>query len=1011
MNIFGEVHINVQFQNISKILCLLIIKDDGPSLLGRDWIFALDAPFFISLRQLSKKVSNTIHSVSEFISSAEINKFLDQFPDLFSPGIGTLKDVKISINVDTSVQPKFCKARPVPYSLKSKVDEALDSLIKDNIITPVRYSKWAAPIVPVLKPNGKIRICGDYKLTANKAILCDSYPLPKPKELLSRLAGGKFFAKLDLSNAYNQLELEDDSKKYTTINTHKGLFEYNRLCFGITCASSIFQRQVEILLHNIDGVLSFSDDILVSGSNKKKFMETLSRVLSILQSNGLKLNREKCIWSMDEITYLGFKVNSQGIAPTSDKVSAIINAPVPKNISELQSFLGLLNFYRNFLPNASTVLEPLNSLLRKGVPWNWNSEQNSAFQKAKELLLQSDFLVHFDPKLPIVVSADSSSYGIGAVLAHIINGKERPVCFASRTLNQAERNYSQIEREALALVYALKQFHFYIFGYEFTLKTDHKPLLGIFSPDKLIPSMASGRIIRWCLTLQAYRFKLIHTSGKLLGHVDALSRLPLPNPCDSVPIPAEWVNVVQFMDSTPTSSRHIASWTKTDPILSRVHQFCNSGWPISNVSSELLPYYRRKNELSLQGDCVLWGTRVVIPQKGRSKLLNDLHSEHVGSTRMKQLARSYFWWPNLDADIEDVTNSCSHCLEHRNNPPVTELHPWMWPDIPWHRVHIDYAGPLHDHYFLIIVDATSKWAEIYKTKRITSEVTINFLRSCFSRFGIPAVLISDNGTSFTSAEFTSYVSSLGIKHITSTVNTPSSNGAAERMVRTFKESLRHFKGEGNLQKALDQFLFKYRITPHSTTGVSPAEIMFGRKIRTIFDLLHPSESLKDRVLSKQFSMKKNFNKRRPRTISFRPNDNVRVRMYGKGPKWQKAFIVKRTGAVTYRCKLLDGVIVHRHTNQIWMDKSSTPKSLDNSDACSDQLPFFDIPDVNIQDDAISIPSSSLSSRNDSSSLESNNIPDDQTDIDTESVSSVGSYRLPSHTRSGRVVRPPDRLDM
>ena len=376
--------------------------------------------------------------------------------------------------------------------------------------------------------------------------------------------------------------IKEESKHITTINTHRGLFQYNRLCFGINSASDIFQRHTETLMKGLDRVLVFSDDILLSGVTKADFLRTLHKVLTRIQDAGLRLNKEKCNWCMTEITYLGYRINAEDISPTTDKVKAIVEAHIPTNITELKAYLGLINFYRTFIPNASTVLEPLNSLLRKDVQWHWNQSQQHAFKHSKDLILKSGCLVHFNPNLPIIVSADSSSYGIGCVLAHMIDGVERPVSFASRTLTPAERNYSQLEREALALIYALKQFHFYLYGFEFILKTDHKPLLGIFLSDKSIPLMASGRIIRWCLMMQAYKFRLIHTSGKLLGNADALSRLPLPNTYENVPVPSEWINLVDFLDSTPVTAKDIATWTKSDPLLSKPSSSFLSCWMVSS---------------------------------------------------------------------------------------------------------------------------------------------------------------------------------------------------------------------------------------------------------------------------------------------------------------------------------------------------------------------------------------------------------------------------------------------
>lgn len=912
----GEAQVMARYKGISKLVNLVVTNENGPTLLGRNWI-----------RDLKIDVSNNFVCNSTVKSDlhSRIKSEISVYSELFSEGLGTFRPHSVTIDLDSSVAPRFMKARPVPFALKSKVDEELDRLLLEKVITPIPYSDWACPIVPVVKPNGKIRICGDYKLTANKAIRLDCYPLPKPQELFSTLSGGKYFAKLDMSHAYNQLELDDASKACTTVNTHRGLFRYNRLCFGVSTAPGIFQRTMETLLKGIPRTLAFFDDILISGTSDDDFLSNLHTVLKTLQNAGIRLNKEKCQWCLDEITYLGFKVNAKGIQPTDDKLGAIRAAPAPTNKLELQSYLGLLNFYRMFLPQASTVLEPLNRLLRSTVSWQWLDEQRNAFEKSKELLLSSELLVHFDPSLPIVVSADCSSYGIGACLAHVIDGFERPICFASRTLNTAERNYAQIEREALALVFALKKFHFYIYGHKFVLKTDHKPLLGLFSPDKAIPAMASGRIQRWCLMLQAYHFQLVHTSGKLLGNVDALSRLPPPVVNEMVPIPAEWVNLVQFLNSTPVNANSISKATAKDKLLSQVYSFCINGWP-QVKTQDLQPYFMRREELTVQGGCVLWGIRVLVPSVFRSELLAQLHSEHVGATRMKQLARSYLWWPGLDKDIECLVQTCEHCLQCRHAPPSAELHPWSWPDRVWHRIHIDYCGPMKGFYYLIIVDATSKWVEIFKTQSITSSITISFLRSCFARFGIPVTLVSDNAPNFTSTEFLSYLESLGVRHLPTAIYSPHMNGLAERMVETFKDSVQNFEGERDIQAKIDKFLLKYRITPHTVTGVSPAELMFSRNIRTVFDLLRPSTTIADRVARSQEKMKRSHS--RPRQLNLNNGDRVLVRNFAKGLKWSSGRVQQKTGRVTYKCQMDDGAIVMRHQNQLWKDhRTSTPSKL------------------------------------------------------------------------------------
>ena len=897
----GEIHVKIKFRDcLLENRTILIVKDEGPSLLGRDILPDLHIRLNIA--------ENSVYGIEE-------NLLISRFPRLFEDKLGMYEGLEVSLEVDPDKAPHFFKARNVPYAMRSKVDAELDRLLQLNIIVPITHSSWAAPIVPVLKGDGTIRICGDYRLTVNQACKVNPYPVPRIEDLFATLGGGTLFSKLDMKNAYNQLLLDEESKPLTTINTHRGLFQYNRLSFGIASAPAIFQKKMDELLKGIPGVAVFLDDILVSGSSHAEHESRLCEVLSRLECVGLKLHPTKCSFGVSRVTYLGFSIDASGLKPTKEKLEAILNAPEPKDVTQLRSYLGMLNFYRKFLVRAAAMLEPLNSLLRKDVKWNWTTEHSKSFQNSKSALLDV-CLLNFDPSLPIVVSADSSSYGLGAVLCQLKDGVELPVVFASRTLNKAERNYSQTEKEVLALVYALKKFHHYLWGMRFSLITDHKPLLGLFSPKKPIPEMSSGRIQRWSLMLQAYNFELFHRSGVNLGTADALSRLPLDSMSECVPVCAEWVHLVEMLDSTPVTAREISKWTATDPLLSKVVTYLDCGWPMS-VDGDLKPFFHRKDELSIEKGCVLWGSRVIIPKEGRESLLNELHREHMGSTKMKQLSRSYFWWPGLDNDIEKLSAQCSVCLAHRSSPKKAPLHPWEWPEKPWLRLHADYAGPVMGRHFLVIVDAHTKWIEVLPTKDTSSSATISLMRHVFSHFGLPMTLVTDNGPNFCSKEFECFLSNNGIRHITSAPYQPSTNGQAENAVKTFKMFLKHCNGE-DWKTKLDKFLFQYRVTPHQTTGISPSELMFGRKLRTVLDLVHPGKYLPNTVWSRQDKQKTNYDAKVPRTVELQPESPIMVRNYSTQSKdrWVPARVVKQTGPVSYKCELPEGNIVRRHQDQI-----------------------------------------------------------------------------------------------
>ena len=435
-----------------------------------------------------------------------------------------------------------------------------------------------------------------------------------------------------MSQAYQQLVLDDDSKEIVTINTHKGLFSYQRLPFGVSSAPGIFQRTMETILAGVPRVLVYLDDILVTGASQEEHMSNLKEVLSRLQKAGLRLRKDKCEFMVSSVKYLGHIIDANGLHPAPDKVKAVRNAPAPQNVTQLKAYLGLLTYYSKFLPNMATTLSPLYHLLHNNVKWQWTSTEAKAFKESKDLLTSNSLLVHYNLSRQLTLMCDASPYGVGAVLSQIDEqGVERPVAYASRTLSQAEQNYSQLEKEALALIFGTKRFHNYLYGRSFTLYTDHKPLQGLLNQSKAIPTLASARIQRWALTLATYQYKIVYKRGSEISNADGLSRLPLPTSSQTIPVPSEHVLLLEHLSSGPVTATQIETMTRQDKVLSRVLYFVQNGWP-ATVEQTLKPYASRKYELSSLNGCVLWGTRVVVPTAGRKRILDDLHETHQGAS-------------------------------------------------------------------------------------------------------------------------------------------------------------------------------------------------------------------------------------------------------------------------------------------------------------------------------------------------------------------------------------------
>ena len=483
-------------------------------------------------------------------------------------------------------------------------------------------------------------------------------------------------------------------------------------------------------------------------------------------------------------------------------------------------------------------------------------------------------------------------------------------------------------------------------GRHFVILSDHRPLMHLLGESRAVPPLASARIQRWALTLGAYNYSINYKPGKVNSNADVLSHLPLPDSPKSVSIPGETVLLMDLLETSIITAAQIKSWTNRDPVLSKVLTWVASGWPPSTeaaATEDLRPYTNRKLELSVEDGCLLWGRHVVIPPQGRVKLLEELHDSHPGASRMKSLARSYFCGqgstPTSRARYEAVKSASAM----PRPPACATLHPWEWPGWLWSRIHADYAGPfqgkmflllvdahskwpgwlwsrIHADYagpfqgkmFLLLVDAHSKWLEVLMVSTATSAVT---MRAVFAVHGLPETLVTDNGSVFTSREFVEFTKNgiHHIHHVRSSPYHPASNGLAERAVQTFKAGMKK-SSTGSIETCLSRFLFRYRITPHTTTGRSPAEMLMGRHLRSHLDQIRPDVA--QRVQRSQERQKVNHNAHaRPRC--FKEGDSVVARNFsGTKATWVPGEVLEVRGPLTYLIRLEGGRIRKRHVDHI-----------------------------------------------------------------------------------------------
>lgn len=802
LTVIGAFDADIRVGDRMQTGTFYVVKGGSRDLLGKDTA--------ISLKVL--KLGLEVNVVSE-----------NAFPKM--------KNVKLDITIDRAIKPVAQPCRRVPIPLEEKINNKIEELIKQDIIEPVSIpSGWVSPIVPVLKPDNEVRICVDMRI-ANKAIRRENHPLPTMDQLLPKFKKAKVFSKLDIKDAFHQVEISEDSRDITTFITGRGLYRYKRLMFGISCAPEYFQKILETILLPCDGVVNFIDDIVVYGKDDAEHNARLKRVLEIFKEVDILLNHDKCVFNVKAIKFLGHELSSSGVRPLDKYIKVVENFREPITIDEVQSFLGLINYVNKWIPDMATKSESLRRLLtlklgkNANISPHWGPEQAKSFLVLKNSLSNIHTLGYYDPNDHTTLMADASPVGLGAVLVQSDNGGSRVIAYGNKSLTDVEKRYCQTEKEALALVWAVEHFRMYLYGKQtFDLVTDHKPLEVIFGSR----SKPCARIERWVLRLQAYNFRVVYRPGKT-NIADCLSRLC---PTDSPkPFDDEYhINqIVHLARPCAIGMDLITEASLQDNEISLVKEALLS----NNWDPSINTYRIFQTELWTHDGLLLRGSKIIIPQRLRQQVLEAAHEGHPGIVAMKGRLRTKVWWPKVDRDAEKVVKSCKGCtLVSAPNRPMPmarrELPMQAWVDIA-----VDFLGPLPSgHHIFVIVDYYSRYKEIKPMKTITSTETIKILKEIFSRLGTPVSITADNGRQFASDEFKSFCRELGIKIYFTTPYTPQQNGEVERQNRDILKRLRISQSQkSNWYDDLLLYLTMYNSTPHSITGKTPSELFFCRQFR------------------------------------------------------------------------------------------------------------------------------------------------------------------------------------
>lgn len=593
------------------------------------------------------------------------------------------------------------------------VKQELQCMEQLGVISRIEQpTEWCSGmVVAPKKSKDEIRICVDLS-PLNEVVCREKFILPSVDQTLGMLSGAKLFTKLDANMGFWQIPLSKDCAHYTTFITPFGRYFFNRLPFGIASAPEHFQnRMVTEVTESLEGVVCHMDDVLIWGSTQAEHDTRAHAVLQRAQAAGITLNTAKCEFSKTKVKFLGYIISADGISSDPEKTRAVREMDSPHNISELRSFLGMVNQLGKFVPNLAEKDKALRDLLSKKNMWYWGPEQQRAFTSLKQELASTPVLQLYDPNKELKISADALSYGLGSVLLQKCRETWVPVAYASRALTSTEQRYAQVEKEALALTWACERFSDFITGLHFELETDHKPLVSSQALDSLPP-----RIQRFRMRLMRYRYAIRHVPGKSLTTADTLSRAPLKNgETDGDGLMEETnIYVDSVIASLPASKTYLSELREqlsADSVCAEVMKYCIEGWPDrSRLDALVRPYWTERAVLSTHNGLLLRGTRLVIPSVMRNRVLEKIHEGHQGIVKCRERAKQSVWWRGLSSQIGELVLKCTACVKERAN--VTEpLMPSKLPDRPWQKLGADLFT-LKNKDYLLVVDYFSRYVEV-----------------------------------------------------------------------------------------------------------------------------------------------------------------------------------------------------------------------------------------------------------------------------------------------------------
>ena len=782
----------------------------------------------------------------------------DKFPKLFE-GIGRATGVDpIHIHIDETVTPVQQKRRPVPLHYVEKLKKLLDQLVEEGVVSgPLDDTSaigWIHNTVITDKKNGDIRLTLDTRPMA-KAVKASHFPIPTPQELRHNFAGAEVFSKLDMTHAFYQFLMDEETRKHYTFYTPWGLYCFNTMVMGVSSASGETHERIKNILHGLEGVAQIKDDICVYGT-KENHDERLEAVFKRLIEHGITLNKRKCELGLAEVSWFGYLFSKHGMAKDPEKVKIIQDWQSPKDKSEVKSFLQTVMFSQTFMcpGNGKTyadVTRPLRALTTKSTRFYWSKECEESFQELKRLLMSDRVLANFEQGRKTRVYVDDGPHGLGATLAqkYDITGIDhpvwRPVAYASRTKTTAELNYGKVDGESLALLFGIKVFKMYLYGIQFEVVVDHKPLLALYnghSKDR------PARVERHISKLGSFDFEVTYEPG-VTNPSDYPSRHPFTKVMEEAITSKqkEELSLQTQEEETEIVIRRCEEMIEavTYPILERYSEkdpTCISLRERIKTGSEP----RKKDadsefkhcfqELGIHGkNVIMRGNRLLIPKKLRPSILRAGHAGHPGTDSMLRMLRSSVWWPGITKDVKEFVETCRACSAAVKSNTRAPLEVRPTPDKVWQHCSADFKGPIGgEYYFHVLIDDLSRFPIVQVSKSTGFKELRKNLEEVFGMFGIPESITHDGGPPYNSEEWQRYAKEKGFQAKKSTPEHPESNGIVERFMSVLRKTVHTAIAEKrDVKEAVQMRVFNFRNTTHPSTGKTPAELMFGRQVKTL----------------------------------------------------------------------------------------------------------------------------------------------------------------------------------